>query len=509
MSVTTITTSGTLPLLSAGQTYVVTGSGVDVTAPNIYVGSGNHFTVEDGATIDLSTATVIGVEAINYFTLGADGTLFLPASLEANVIADGVTFASDSGGADLVLQANATINVLTSSIANFGYLDNIDFQGSGTPIIGDPVEVFYAGGLSTFGVSTSSGLETFTLMGDYVGDTFSVSADGAGGFNFTDETPCFAAGTRILTTEGEVPVEQLKVGDVAVLFDGQEAPIVFIGTRHVNLARHARPDTAYPIRFPAGALADGVPAHDLLLSPDHALFIDDVLVPAKDLVDGVMITQDKSFAAIRYYHVELEDHGILLAEGTPAESFLNLGHRGVFDNSDEPVILHPELMIAARGMAGVAPLVTGGEALAAIRTRLYARAVARGYQVVAAPHIALAVGQTILQPLSVAGDIITFALPAEAESAVLLTDAFTPAELDPRSADRRTLGVAIAEVLLDGKFACPSTVFTAADLHPRGQDETVNWTRGRTRLSWPSGTQTLAIRVTGWPKRWQATAKAA
>jgi hypothetical protein len=510
MSVTTISMSGTLPLLSAGQTYVVTGQGVDVTSTEIYVGAGDHFTVQDGATIDLSGSSIIGMDAINFFTIGMDGTLILPAGLQASVLQDGVTFAPDSEGGDLVLKAgNTNIQVLTSSIANFGYLDNIDFQGFGSPVVGDTIGVSSSGGLSTFAVTTSSGLETFTLMGDYVGDSFSVSADGAGGFNFTDETPpCFAEGTRILTIEGEVPVENLKVGDVAVLYDGQESPIIFIGTRFVNLARHARPDIARPVRIPAGALAGGVPARDLLVSPDHALFLDDVLVPAKDLVDGVMITQDKSFKTIRYYHVELEDHGILLAEGTPAESFLNLGHRGIFDNSDEPVILHPELM-RAREMAGVAPLVTGGEHLATIRARLYARALMRGYRVVQAPDIALAAGNHVLSPVSVSGNVITFALPADTRNAVLLTDVFTPAELDPFSADRRTLGVAIADVLLDGKFTRTSTVFNPADLHGRGEGETAIWTRGRARLTWPAGTRTLSIRVTGWPKRWQATAKAA
>jgi hypothetical protein len=509
MSTTTITTSGTIPFLSAGQTYVVTGAGVDVTAPEIYVGAGDHFTVEDGATIDLSSATFLGANAINFFTLGSDGTLILPASLEANVLADGVTFTPGSEGADLILKANATINVLTSSISSFGYLDNIDFQGAGTPVIGDPVDISFTGGLSTFAVTTSSGVETFSLMGDYTGDSFAVSADGAGGFNFTDETPCFAAGTRILTIDGEVPVEDLKVGDTAVLFDGQEAPVIFIGTRHVDLTRHARPRLANPVRIPAGALADGIPARDLLLSPDHALFIDHVLVPAKDLVDGVMITQETSRASIRYYHVELEHHGILLAEGTPAESFLNLGHRGVFDNSDEPVILHPELMMAARAIQGVAPLVTGGAALAAIRARLHARALMRGYRVVDAPNIALTVGKRVIAPVSVAGGVITFALPQDARSAVLLTDAFIPAELDPFSADRRTLGVAIADVMVDGKPAHTNALFNPADLHSHGDGETATWTRGPARLAWRGGARTLSLRVTGWPKCWQAPAKAA
>jgi hypothetical protein len=116
-----------------------------------------------------------------------------------------------------------------------------------------------------------------------------------------------------------------------------------------------------------------VPARRLALSPDHALYMDGVLVPVRELINGRTIYPDQDAKLVRYYHVELVTHDILLAEGAAAESFLDTGHRGVFDNSGEPLELHPDLMQARREAEGCADLCLGGETLAAIRRRLAQR----------------------------------------------------------------------------------------------------------------------------------------
>ena len=186
---------------------------------------------------------------------------------------------------------------------------------------------------------------------------------------------CFAAGTRILTVAGEVAVERLRVGDRVITRSGEDEAIIWIGTRDLDIARHARPDEVRPVIVEADALAEGVPSRRLVLSPDHALYLDGVLVPAKDLVNGSSIRPDRQAAAIRYYHVELRAHAVLFAEGAAAESFLDTGHRGVFDNAAEPLLLHPDLMQIRREAEGCAPLCTGGEILATIRRRLAERLV--------------------------------------------------------------------------------------------------------------------------------------
>jgi hypothetical protein len=315
-------------------------------------------------------------------------------------------------------------------------------------------------------------------------------------------TACFAAGTRILTLNGEVAVEDLAVGDQVVLAEGSPAAIIWIGYRDLAFARHPAPETVRPVRIKPGALAMGVPHRELSLSPDHALYFDGALVQAKDLVDGAVITQDWQVASARYFHVELASHGILLAEGAPAESYLDTGHRGIYANSAEPLILHPDLMQRRREAESVAPLVTGGPELAAIRTRLHARNMMLGLTLADAPYLGLVIAGTLLAPAEIAGERFTFTLPPATRDAVLATPVFVPAQVDPASNDRRALGVAITEILADGRSVPVASIIDKGDLHYQGRDPSV-WTRGAARLTIPDGTSTLTFCLAAAPRLWQ------
>jgi hypothetical protein len=153
---------------------------------------------------------------------------------------------------------------------------------------------------------------------------------------------CFMAGTRILTPGGEIAVEQLKIGDMVQTSSGSSVPVRWIGRQTIS-QRFANKQRVLPIRLRAGALADQVPSRDLLLSADHAVMVDNVLIHAGSLVNGTSITREVNVpVSFTYYHVETDDHSLILAENTPAETFIDNVDRMAFDNWNEYQALYPE-----------------------------------------------------------------------------------------------------------------------------------------------------------------------
>lgn len=355
--------------------------------------------------------------------------------------------------------------------------------------------VRFADGMTSFTVAAAGGARTFRLEGDYRSDQFTPPADRLPA-HAKDDPLCFAEGTLILTDAGEIPVERLAPGGRAILQDGGDAKIVFVGQRRIDLSRHPRPEAARPVRIPAGALEDDVPSRELVLSPDHSLYLAGALVPVKHLIDGLSVRQDRASGWVRYYHVELEAHGILIAEGTPTASYLDEGNRSAFENGDAA----PP---ARRGAVPCAPLVTGGPELAAIRTRLFARALMRGYSVAEQALIGLKIGEAVIPPEAQEAGRVTFRLPQGVNRAVLVSPVFAPAEFDPTSTDRRRLGVALTELIVDGRFMDVERVFNPMDLHRKGLRESAHWTRGPARLTVPAGTREVSFKVIGWPKVWR------
>jgi hypothetical protein len=147
--------------------------------------------------------------------------------------------------------------------------------------------------------------------------------------------PCFCAGTLIATPEGEVAVETLKAGDLVLTADGRALPVRWIGMSRVAKL-FADPLYSYPIRIKAGALGENLPARDLRVSPDHAVFMDGVLLNAGALVNGTSILRETEVEDMfEYYHIELASHELILAEGAPAESFVDNVDRASFHNWDD------------------------------------------------------------------------------------------------------------------------------------------------------------------------------
>ncbi|MBS7542817.1 Hint domain-containing protein [Ancylobacter oerskovii] len=161
-----------------------------------------------------------------------------------------------------------------------------------------------------------------------IGDDFSVQP--------TDILLCFLAGTGIATPAGTVAVECLSIGELVSTADGRAVPVKWIGRKSAAplfLAEERR-----PVRIGAGALGAGLPVRDLDVTGDHALLIDGLLVQAGALVNGTTIRRlspDELGARFTVYHIETERHDLVLAEGVPAETFVDNVSRRRFDNHAE------------------------------------------------------------------------------------------------------------------------------------------------------------------------------
>jgi hypothetical protein len=151
---------------------------------------------------------------------------------------------------------------------------------------------------------------------------------------------CFMPGTRIATPAGETPVETLAIGDLVLTSDGAAVAVRWIGRQ--TISRLFTDELRLPVCVKAGAFADAVPRRDLHLSPDHALLVDGVLAHAGSLVNDVSIVRSPDLPTVfTYYHIEVASHALILAENTPAETFIDNVSRMNFDNWREHEALAP------------------------------------------------------------------------------------------------------------------------------------------------------------------------
>lgn len=156
------------------------------------------------------------------------------------------------------------------------------------------------------------------------------------------EVICFLAGTRIATPSGEVPVEALRPGDPILTADGRSVPVRFVGRQTLD-ARFADAVRGIPVRIRAGALDEAVPRRDLFVSPNHAIAIDGILALASALRNGVTIADAPPPAErFTWYSIETATQEVILAEGCPAETFVDNVPRQRWDNWRDYVALYGE-----------------------------------------------------------------------------------------------------------------------------------------------------------------------
>ncbi|HQT84605.1 MAG: hypothetical protein B7Z58_03830 [Acidiphilium sp. 37-64-53] len=311
------------------------------------------------------------------------------------------------------------------------------------------------------------------------------------------DPPCFARGTAILTPSGYRPVEHLAVGDPVITASAGVQPIVWVGQHTSDLATHPAPHRVQPIRIAAGALAHSVPRRALRVSPDHAIALDGVLIPAKLLVNGATIIQEQDCLAITYHHIELARHDIVLAEAAPCETYLDTGNRAGFSTASSWPVRQKRWDRDA-----CAPLVTAGARLRRSRAALHDRACALGF----APAAAATVGLWIDGRPAARDAAGRFAVPlVHGGRAIIRSHRFIPAHFDPGSDDRRELGVAITTLRAGRRHFNPDDL-AQSGFHPRASGDTARWTDGNGVIHLPTCVRSIAVDIAGLPLAWQRAA---
>jgi choice-of-anchor A domain-containing protein len=294
---------------------------------NLGTTPGNSIT-ESGSTLEFNA--VAGTNGESVFNISASD---LEADLNNNSIqfnyGPGVTGVDVNVTGDFTQPSSSNFNgpAQQDVIFNFENATNVSVKQCETSILAPHATV-----------SNSSPIEGSLFADNFTGggELHNYTYDG------TLPPICFCAGTRILTPTGHVIVEALSIGDLVKTSDGRAAPVRWVG-RQTVCRTFADPLRVLPIRIKAGALAENVPSHDLLLSPGHAVLVDTVLIHAGALVNGTSIVRETDFPEVFvYYHIELDDHSLVLAEGTPSETFIDNVDRIAFDNWDEHLALYPE-----------------------------------------------------------------------------------------------------------------------------------------------------------------------
>ena len=533
----------TIQSLDVNSTMVILDISVNLTTGSLK-GNLGQISVESGATftvgsVDSNTGTIIvgnggtlSVQNLNNnngsIVAGPTGRVVLHGTGNGNftVFNGTLEIASDfNGGGTITMHegtvwihdqlGNATFDI-DNSVADQVYFDNLQattnnaFLGAG---LGDQLSIenvtinsaTYSGTTLTLNTTGGHGTYTFTNVtlaaGEVAQAVFGTTTFNGNSYGFI-QLACFAAGTQIDTPDGPVPVEALREGQPVLTAAGTSRPIRWIGRRRIDLRRHPNPVLARPIRILAGALAPSLPRRDLFVSPDHALLIGGNLLPARLLVNGATIRQECDCQSVTYYHVELDSHDLLLAEGAAAESYLDTGNRTVFENAGQPLTLYPDFGPAndrpRREIASCAPVVTDEAGVHPVWQSLAARAEALGFTLPETataqdPDLRLELGGQSLQPIAVQDGRYLFALPRTDLVARLVSRATAPNELQPWLNDRRALGVLVRRMTLrrDGDLQTipldhPSmnNGWWAIERHASAQ---ARWTSGAGELSFDAG----------------------
>jgi len=300
---------------------------------------------------------------------------------------NGVLSSTKSGGGTITIEATGTLQLDKAVSGN-----NLMFAGStGTLTIeqlgsvassfdivsinlGDVIKLPNVPPGFVLNYNTSTGTLAISSGGSTIGDlVFTPAASLTANFIKNAVVQCFVSGTKIETEDGPRPVEALKAGDQVVTENGVSGTIEWVGRRDVDCEHHPAPEKVRPFRIAAHAFGQGCPGADLLLSPDHSVFVNDVLIPVKYLENGTTVRQ-LPVSQVTYHHFELRDHAIVRADGLTVETLLPGSDKTGFVHGSKVTALYPEFTVRSWETAGAARLVVTGPELESVRRDLNLRA---------------------------------------------------------------------------------------------------------------------------------------
>lgn len=285
---------------------------------------------------------------------------------------------------------------------------------------------------------------------------------------------CFLSGTIIRLIDGHCAIEDIKVGDTILTYDAQvkkkvSKKVTWVGKKRAHINSKLPDDQAgYPVRILKDTFKKNVPNKDLLITPEHCLFIDGYFIPARMLVNGRSIFYDYSITSYDYYHVETENHSIIWADNMLTESYLNTGNRYQFNRDKKVVTLDRQIKDWDKDAA--APLMVERSIVEPIFNKLVKRAdrqkllFRNNHKFVMCNDHGLYLltesGEEIYQN-RVDNNQIVFKLPANTQGVYLVSKKSRPCDvIGPFVDDRRYLGVLVGKVSVLNEYgAYPLTQY--------------------------------------------------
>lgn len=375
-------------VLVGGSGTIVNAAGASITGHNFGVEIVGRGVLENAGTIGSDLGRAVYFDSPNATLIIHPGASFLGSVTNGGggggsiQLTTGGPGTLDGLGSDFV--GFRTVTIATDAAWSIGGtlagFQGVTIKGFSTDD-GLSLHGLAAGSTATLGadnkvtISDAQGatLGTVQLDGAVVGHTVSLVADGNGGATLL---LCYLKGTRILTPTGEVAIEDLRIGDSVVTRWQGIQPIKWIGRQSYAERFLKGGRDRIPVRIKAGALGPRVPARDLSVSPGHSMLVEDRLVLARSLVNGVTILQDHAGGDIHYFQIELETHDCIIADGAWSESYADCeGQREQFHNAAEFHALYPDHR-SPEELSLCAPRPERGAKLDAVLRPVVARAAA-------------------------------------------------------------------------------------------------------------------------------------